>query len=72
MKKALGYKSISNVFGVAVYEMNDETVAAAFVQMDRVDKPRRYKVYYNKDGNAYFYLRGCRHYLKDFMRVQGG
>lgn len=72
MKKALGYKSISNVFGVAVYEMNDETVVAAFVQMDRVDKPRRHKVYYNKDGNAYFYLRGCRHYLKDFMRVQGG
>ena len=69
MRKALGYKSISNVFGVAVYEVNDEMAVAAFVQMDKADAPRRHKIYYNKDGNAYFYLRGCRHYLKDFMRV---
>lgn len=69
MKEAIGYKSISNVFGVAVYEVNDEMAVAAFVQMDKADAPRRHKIYYNKDGNAYFYLRGCRHYLKDFMRV---
>ena len=67
--EAIGYKSINNAFGVAVYEVNDEMAVAAFVQMDKADAPRRHKIYYNKDGNAYFYLRGCRHYLKDFMRV---
>lgn len=69
MKKAIGYKSISNVCGIAVYEVNDEMAVAAFVQMDKADAPRRHKIYYNKDGNAYFNLHGCRHYLKDFMRV---
>lgn len=69
MREAICYKSISNVFGVAVYEVNDEMVVAAFVQMDKADAPRRHKIYYNKNGDAYFYLRGCRHYLKDFMRV---
>lgn len=67
--EAIGYKSISNVFGVAVYEVNDEMVVAAFVQMDKADAPRRHKIYYNKDGNAYFNLHGCRHCLRDFMRV---
>lgn len=67
--EVIGYKSISNVFGVAVYEVNDEIAVAAFVQMDKADAPRRHKIYYNKDGNAYFNLHGCCHYLKDFMRI---
>lgn len=67
--EAIGYKSISNGFGVAVYEVNDEMAVAAFVQMDKADAPRRHKIYYNKNEGAYFYLHGCRHYLKDFMRV---
>lgn len=67
--EAIGYKSISNVFGVAVYEVNDEMAVAAFVQMDKADAPRRHKIYYNKDGNAYFNLHGCHHYLKDFMHT---
>lgn len=69
MRVVIGYKAISKVFGVAIYEVNDETVVAAFIQMYKADAPRRHKIYYDKDENAYFNLHGCRHYLKDFMRV---
>ena len=41
--EAIGYKSLSNVFGVAVYEVNDEMAVAAFVQMNKADAPRRAK-----------------------------
>lgn len=66
---AIAYQTISNCFGVAIYDVNDEEVVAAFVTADKTEKPRRHKLYFNKNGEPFFNLHCVRYYLKNFLRV---
>ena len=67
--KVIAVYSISNVFGIALYEYNGEIALAAAYNSDSIDTPRTHKVYYNHRGRGYIRMMGGRQYLDEFVRV---
>lgn len=64
MRKVIASYTLSNVGGIAIYDINDEQVVAGYNN----EKPRKYKVYNNTKG-FYFNWGKRRVYLNECMRV---
>lgn len=60
---------ISNTMSIHLYEYNGEIVLAAPSIDGEPRKPRVYKVYYTRNGRAYFHIGRPRYYLDEFIRV---
>lgn len=65
-KTIIASYTISNSFGMVMYEVNDEYVLAAW--SDEPEKVLKRKLYQTKRG-FYFNVNGIRFYLDDFMRT---
>ncbi|MMZ47377.1 hypothetical protein D1872_90210 [compost metagenome] len=65
-KTIIAHYTISNSFGLVMYEISDERVTVAW--SDELEKTHTRKLYYAKRG-PYFILNDTRYYLDEFMRV---
>lgn len=64
----IAYKNICNSFVLWLDDFTYDIDDKVTFHFDG-DKARTVKVYYTKDGRAYFKAQGERHYIDEFMRA---
>lgn len=67
MDKVIASLGLSNTHGLAVWDVNDETITVSMVSSTHGTK-RTYKLYYTNKG-AYFNYHGRRYYTHEFIRT---
>lgn len=63
--KPIAIECLTAFVGVELYKVESEYVTAAITN----EKPRKYKIYYNANGDPYFKYHSRRHYLNNFIKV---